>query len=1023
MSRTGALSLLRDRFGFESFRPGQEEALESLLSGRHTLVVMPTGACKSLIYQMAALLRPGTTLVISPLIALMKDQLDGLAAHEVPATLINSTVTRAEQQLRLHAMARGKYRLVYVAPERLRSRAFRDALADVSVGLLAVDEAHCISQWGHDFRPDYMHIGPARESMGGPVTAALTATATPQVQNDIVRRLDLGDAERVVTGFNRPNLAFHVHYTTSDADKLRSLQDLVGQEAGAGIVYVGTRRDAEEVAQFAREVLKVSTRHYHAGLPTEERTAVQDAFISGKLPLVVATNAFGMGIDRADLRFVIHYALPGTLEAYYQEAGRAGRDGKPALCTLLYSPKDRALQEWFIENAAPSQVEVQSLHVILVRMAGQAGGGAAFVNLENLAQASGLYQVKLRLALSQLEEVGALQRLGDDGTGLWVQVGKLRQKQLDAAVADTAARRDHRRRQLERMIAYAEGDTCRRRVILTHFGDRGPAEVDRCCDICESRTQASSDTRCAESQAEQAALDVLRAVADLRWDVGRMLLAKILKGSQAKALKRADYHRLHSHGLLAGLRLTDIVELIDHLLRLGYLKAVGGDRPLVQLAARGRQALKANAAIPVRLEHPPRPGEGDRRRTGSTPVAAGPSQIPSQGDENLFEALRSWRLDRARELGGPAFCVFADQTLREIARRRPASLEQLLAIKGVGPAKLGQYGAAVLEVVKKSPALSREHHGAPSEPVQYLSTAPAASPQTESEVVELILACVKDLAYRLPRSGVAKLLVGSPSQRTAAYRGYRLYGSLNSRGRGEVLAVVDRLLDNGSLVSDSRGHLAIAPPAQPPSSMYPATPRGADADAVEAFLSRPHSRDLKGPWAAGLALDFHSRFSGDRWSRSETGELAYRFKYCGERDLAEELARRLAEGLSAHPDLLPADAILPVPPSPGERAFQPVPVLAVALGRVVGVPVLSDVLVKVRPTRPQKEMTNLAQKRANVRGAFAVRGVEAVRGKRLLVLDDLVDSGVTMTEVLRVLTRAGALRVAVLALTKTIHGE
>ena len=290
-------------------------------------------------------------------------------------------------------------------------------------------------------------------------------------------------------------------------------------------------------------------------------------------------------------------------------------------------------------------------------------------------------------------------------------------------------------------------------------------------------------------------------------------------------------------------------------------------------------------------------------------------------------------------------------------------------------------------------------------------------------MLELILACVQDLAYRLPRSGVAKLLVGSPSQGMAGYRGHCLYGRLNGHGRGDVLAVVDRLLAEGSLVSDNRGKLAVAPPAQSPSSMNLALSRNVEPNGVEAFLSRPHSRDLKGPWAAGLALDFHSRFSGDRWTRSETGELAYRFKYREERELAEELARRLAEGLRAHPDLLPADAILPVPPSPGERAFQPVPVLAQALGRAVDVPVLCDVLVKVRPTRPQKEMTNLAQKRANVRGAFAVRGVEAVRGKRILVLDDLVDSGVTMSEVTRVLTRAGAQRVAVLALTKTIHGE
>ena len=727
MSKASTLSLLRDRFGFEGFRPGQEEALQALLSGRHTLVVMPTGAGKSLIYQMAALLLPGTTLVISPLIALMKDQLDSLTAHGVPATLINSTMTRAEQQSRLRAMSRGEYRLVYIAPERLRNRAFLDALAGVDVGLLAVDEAHCISQWGHDFRPDYMHIGAARESMGGPLTAALTATATPQVQNDIVHRLGLGDAQRVVTGFNRPNLTFHVRYTASDADKLWALQDLVGKDAGAGIVYVGTRRNAEEVAQFGRQVLKVKARHYHAGLPTEERTAVQDAFMSGELPLVVATNAFGMGIDRADLRFVIHYALPGTLEAYYQEAGRAGRDGKHALCTLLYSPKDRALQEWFIENAALGPAEVKGLHVVLVRMADQAGGGAMFVNLETLAQATGLHQVKLRLALSQLEEIDALQRLGDEGTGLWVQVGKLRQKQLATVVADTTARRDHRRRQLTRMIAYAEGDTCRRRAILTHFGDSEAAEADRCCDICESRAQPTGETRGAASQAEQAALDVLGAVAELRWDVGRKLLAQILKGSQSQAVKRGDYHRLRSHGRLAGLRQTDIVELIDQLLRLGYLKAVGGNRPVVQFTTRGRQALKGKTAIPVRLGHPPQSGVPDTKRPlqeGDTVALTGrllaqglsPAQIAAE--QGLPERAIFTHLAQLIASGKASIESVVPKDVQEQVARAiedVGSAELLSPIKAHLPATIS-YGqircvrAALLAAPKQSPAPSREHH-------------------------------------------------------------------------------------------------------------------------------------------------------------------------------------------------------------------------------------------------------------------------------------------------------------------------
>ncbi|MCX6376814.1 MAG: RecQ family ATP-dependent DNA helicase, partial [Armatimonadetes bacterium] len=305
---------LRTSFGFSAFRPGQAEAIRSLLGGRHTLVVMPTGAGKSLVYQLAALQRPGVTLVISPLIALMQDQVTSLVRRRIPATFINSTLALPEQNRRLECLACGEYRLVYVAPERLRNAPFLDALSRVNVEFLAVDEAHCISQWGHDFRPDYLQIGSARARMKNPVTAALTATATPRVQDDIVRLLDLESAERIITGFNRPNLCFEVRYAPDVPSKFQVLKELLADlDGGAAIVYVGTRRDAEEVAEFARNVVGVNAGYYHGGLDAEIRTSVQNQFLAGDLPVVVATNAFGMGIDRADVRLVVHHTVPGTL--------------------------------------------------------------------------------------------------------------------------------------------------------------------------------------------------------------------------------------------------------------------------------------------------------------------------------------------------------------------------------------------------------------------------------------------------------------------------------------------------------------------------------------------------------------------------------------------------------------------------------------------------------------------------------------------------------------------------------------
>ena len=1052
MSKQSALSLLHTRFGFEDFRPGQAEALEHILAGQHTLVVMPTGAGKSLIYQLAALLRPGITLVISPLIALMKDQVDSLTARGVPSTFINSTMSRAEQQRRLQAMSQGDYRLVYVAPERLRNRSFQEALAGVSVGLLAVDEAHCISQWGHDFRPDYLHIGPARQSMGCPVTAALTATATPQVQEDIVHRLGLDDAGRVITGFNRPNLTLEVRYTPGPADKLRSLQELLREADGAGIIYVGTRRDAEEVADFGRQVLGINARHYHAGLETEARTAVQDAFMAGDLPLVVATNAFGMGIDRADLRFVIHYALPGTLEAYYQEAGRAGRDGLPALCTLLYSPEDRALQEWFIENDAPSPAQVRELHRVICRSGSSGSSDRLLVDTGALARATGLNEVKLRVGLSQLEAAGALQRLGSEGMRFWARVGDLRRDALHAAAADVEARRDHRRRQLARVIAYAEGDDCRRRAILTHFGDLGPADAPLCCDNCLARADSPAETRRAESQAEWAALVILSTVAELRWNVGRRRLAQVLKGSQAKAIKSGDYDRLRFYGKLATLKQKEIGGLIDQLLRSKHLKVVGGEYPVLRLTPQGRQALASRAAISLHLPRPLRPGarerQGAERNAGGTVPYTGqllaqgftPAQIAAE--RGLAESTIYTHLAQLIAAGEVALDEVISSDVQERVQeaiRAVGSSERLTPIKELLPEEIS-YGQIRCVVVATSPQTApRAPTRLPTESADLIQTIVAWGEERCVEAVPDLIEALQDSngnVRRLAASALGK--IGDPraakpllellTDEKPQVRQYAIQ-ALGRIGAPEAIRALERIADDPSekpynqrsathamrsiRKSSGRG----LPPTQPQPQ------RERRGDAVEAFLSRPHSRELSGPWAAGYALDFHSRFVGDRWARSETGELAYRFKYGGERRLAEELGRRLADFIVAHQDLRPFDAIVPVPPSPGKRAYQPVPALAEVLGRRIGVPVMAEALIKTRSTRPQKEMRNMAQKQANVAGAFAVKGVSTMRGKRLLVLDDLVDSGTTMQEVTRVLLRAGAARVTVLALTRTIHAN
>jgi ATP-dependent DNA helicase RecQ len=355
-------------FGLTSFRPGQREVISQIVAGHDCLCVMPTGGGKSLCFQLPTIIRPGLTIVVSPLIALMKDQVDTLARRGISASLINSSLTNSEQNDRLAEMAAGKYAMVYVAPERLRNPRFLDAIKATPIQLLAVDEAHCISEWGHDFRPDYARIGQFREALGGVQTVALTATATPKVQDDICNILKLHNPQKFVTGFARTNLYLGSLYCNGDRDKDVALLDFLKEDRGSGIIYAATRKRCESLVETLTQKAKLSVGAYHAGLTLDQRKFIQEQFMSGKLKAIVATNAFGMGIDKGDLRYVIHYNIPGSIEAYYQEAGRAGRDGLPSQCVVLFSPQDRYIQEFFVENANPPREMVAKVYDFITRI-------------------------------------------------------------------------------------------------------------------------------------------------------------------------------------------------------------------------------------------------------------------------------------------------------------------------------------------------------------------------------------------------------------------------------------------------------------------------------------------------------------------------------------------------------------------------------------------------------------------------------------------------------------------------------
>ena len=455
-------SFLQEKFGFPDFRGGQERVLTAL-GQNDVLAVMPTGSGKSMCYVLPALIT-SRTLVVSPLIALMQDQVESLTAAGVPAAFINSTLSREEQNKNYRDFIYGRVNLLYVAPERFTNQMFVDGLRKAGIRLLAIDEAHCMSQWGHDFRPDYLRLGAVRERLGSPRTLALTGTADPKVQADITRNLGLNDtATTVVTSVDRPNLQFRV-VTISWADEGVEwlLNYLRGKQGATGIVYARTRQSVDDMVNVLADA-GLSVAGYHAGMLSEERARVQRLFMRDEISIVVATNAFGMGVDKPDVRFVVHMNMPGRIEAYYQEAGRAGRDGEPAQCVLLFHPDDESSQQWFIDRAHPSDETVRSIWFQMI------SGTDAATNLGNVAGQDGYAS-----AFNALRNSGLI---GENRALV---------SQNPAAAIDTESIRAHQRHaeeRLMRMVGYAKSFECRRKLILNYFGEEAP---ERCgaCDNC-----------------------------------------------------------------------------------------------------------------------------------------------------------------------------------------------------------------------------------------------------------------------------------------------------------------------------------------------------------------------------------------------------------------------------------------------------------------------------------------------------------------------------------------------------------
>lgn len=486
---------LQENFGFDDFHPGQEDVVSRVLLGQDTLAILATGAGKSLTYQLPALLLEGTTVVVSPLIALMKDQLDMLRDRGITDVVaLNSTLSEDQELRARERIASGTLRIVYTTPEKLEDEAFLRLLKSITVPLFVVDEAHCISQWGHDFRPAYLALGGVIAELGHPTVLALTATATPSVREDILYQLGLEQVKPIVRGFDRPNLVYEARKADKEADKLRILSALfTGDDAleGTGIIYTATIKNALDVQQYLRTELGIPAAVYHSKLHKEDRTSVHNLFMDEAIRAVVATNAFGLGIDKPNIRFVLHYDLPGSLEAYTQEAGRAGRDGLDSRCILIYRMSDTRVQNYFLTGKYPDVEEVQRVFGT-IEVFGNQPGGVSMVDLRKILQ---LPLTKLKVILALLKKSGYIEHAGKSAYGLTEAVRKHRDLILNLANYDT--KKSYDQSKLAMMLQYAETVSCRRRFILNYFGEDFDRTNCGACDNCIAALARGTDERAA----------------------------------------------------------------------------------------------------------------------------------------------------------------------------------------------------------------------------------------------------------------------------------------------------------------------------------------------------------------------------------------------------------------------------------------------------------------------------------------------------------------------------------------------
>lgn len=988
------IHLLQEKFQLKDFRSGQLEVIKSILSGQEVLCIMPTGYGKSLCYQLAALLMEGVTVVVSPLVALMKDQVDSLQTRGfIEATFINSSVRIEEQQSRLKRLQEGHFKLVYISPERFRSRAFLLTLKAIRIALFVIDESHCISHWGHDFRPDYLALKNTIAALEHPQVAAFTATATPEVRQDIKIQLGIPSAREFLHSIERESLEFFVFPVTGDEDKLLWIQHLVKSIGGKGVIYAGKRRDCEYISSFLNAI-GVRAEYFHAKRSERDKKSIQERFMKDDHPqsldVIAATNAFGLGVDKANIRYVIHSAITGTVEEYFQEAGRAGRDGLRAFCILLYSYDDRSLQEWFIENSLVDQSGLIRIYETLKNFTSIEQ--FRVIPLDNLYWQLKMDETKIRVGISHLERLGLIRRFPDVES----QIRLTLLKNNDHPAIDDSQVHQGKRRMTHAILELARcGDHLQliEFCLKHHFDPLGVVET----------------------------LYDLEFEGIIRFHRGkRAMLVRLEQGArpiQNMARREIGFEEFRQHRYDKLDRMLQYAESSS--CRVRYIREYFGEKVTDNCGRCDNcRALKG--------------WQRSKKPLQARKIEAKPSIVPDDLDYFNEEVLTIAILLTVRGVRGHA----GKNTVADILKGSKAktvlnwSFDKLLTYN-----KLPYFRKeALVETIKMLilKGLIQERRTSEFDyPLVHLS-----------EKGEKKLAQWQSKIEKMSWLPEPVVLSSRDENIFQSLRRFRLsaadnervtpYQILHDKTLKEIAIMKPKNLSQLTFIrgfSPARINKYGAEIMKVLSVHSTASETGRerfavqDVQTVKNFIHGKLSHALAGEFEVGYAIANHTIIQEGVRQHTSMGQMVYEFKYQDRKSHIDALVGELSKFLEEADNYQHIDLIVPVPATMVDRDYDPVGYLASELSKRSKLQLGKDILIKTRKTRPQKEMVNIIQKKLNIKGAFKIQQPEKIRGKNILLLDDLYDSGATLNECSRVLKSVGARMVLVLTLTRTMHAS